>query len=451
MSVPTCPVCAEELVELGPDGATCARGHWLTRDADGRLKADERQTTDAPTTADEKPERKSQADRLIGYALAARPRFVVDQHGQPHLVVEGVPLALPRGVYPWLRRLMWAHEARGVTGDALQTAAGTLEALALHEGERVELHVRSAWHEGALWVWLGPGRYLHVDVSGWRVVREAPVLFRQYPTLLELPDPAAGTTIEGLSDCLDLVAPCEEALRRLVTAWITLAWLPHVARPILPYLGDWGSGKTLRQRVIKRLLDPSKPESIRLDAREVIQKLAHCQVALLDNLGSIPEWAIDTLCRAVTGEGDAKRRLYTDEEDVVFEFRRAILLNGINPPADRPDFTDRLLPVELERIPDDQREEEAAIWTRFAARHAAWLGAIAALLSRAMRVYFTIQPKRLPRLADWGRWAMAVYEAAGWGVAQFAEDWALVVERQQSAAIEGSPVAQALLRWLEGR
>ena len=325
---------------------------------------------------------------MIAYALAARPRLIVDQYGAPHAVLaDGTSLALPRGAYPWLRRLMWEAEGRGVTSKALQVAAGTLEALALHEGASAELHVRSAWEAGSqtLWVWLGPGRYLAVDAQRWRVLREAPVLFRVHPTLHELPDPVEGD-LAALEELLELVGPRDERLRRLLIVWLALAWLPHVARPILLFVGDMGSGKTLRQRIIKRLLDPAKLESIRLDAREIIQKLAHCQIALLDNLGSIPEWAIDTLCRAVTGEGDSKRRLYSDEEDVVFEFKRAILLNGINPPADRPDLNDRLLPVPLERIPDEERREEEAIWELFARRHATWLGALATLLSAAMCV-----------------------------------------------------------------
>jgi hypothetical protein len=340
----------------------------------------------------------------------------------------------------------------GVTSEALQVAAGTLEALALHEGASAELHVRSAWEAGSqtLWVWLGPGRYLAVDAQRWRVLREAPVLFRVYPTLQELPDPVEGD-LAALEELLELVGPRDERLRRLLIVWLALAWLPHVARPILLFVGDMGSGKTLRQRIIKRLLDPAKPESIRLDAREIIQKLAHCQIALLDNLGSIPELAIDTLCRAVTGEGDSKRRLYSDEEDVVFEFKRAILLNGINPPADRPDLNDRLLPVPLERIPDEERRKEEAIWEFFARRHATWLGALATLLSAAMCVRASVRLRRLPRLADWGKWTAAIYEAAGWGAAQFESDWSVVVGEQQRAAIEGSPVGQALLRWIEQR
>ncbi|MBX6754519.1 MAG: hypothetical protein IRY86_09825 [Thermorudis peleae] len=402
----------------------------------------------------ERDERRSQADRLIGYALASGARFLIDQFGQPHVLVDGVPLALPRGAYPWLRTLMWQHEQRGVTGEALQVAAGTLEALALHEGERTELHVRSAWHEQArtLYVWLGPRRVLAIDAHGWRVLTDAPVLFRVYPTTGELPTPHTdGLTGYALAATLDLVAPADEAGRRLVTAWLATAWLPHVARPSLLYTGDWGAGKSLRQRAIKRLLDPTKPESLRIDSRDLTQLLMHCQIGLFDNLGALPDWAIDTLCRAVTGEGDARRRLYTDEDDLAFEYKRALLLNGINVPADRPDFTDRLLPVELERIPDDRREEETAIWARLTAEQPRVLAALADILSAAIAQLPRVQLRRKPRLADWGRWAAAVYEALGWGVVQFERDWALIVEKQQAAAVEGSPVAQAVLRFMADR
>jgi len=76
---------------------------------------------------------------------------------------------------------------------------------------------------------------------------------------------------------------------------------------------------------------------------------------------------------------------------------------------------------------------------------------LASLLSRAIARLDDVRLRRKPRLADWGRWAAAVYEAAGWGADQFERDWQLVVERQQAAAVEGSPVAQALLRWFEDR
>jgi len=197
-------------------------------------------------------------------------------------------------------------------------------------------------------VWLGHRRILATDAAGWRVQAAAPALFRIYRTTGELPTPSGDATAQTrvLRLTLDLVVPAEEARRRLVLAWMATAWLEHVARPILLYTGDWGAGKSLRQRTIKRQLDPTKPESLPVDSCGQTQLIMHCQIALFDNLGSLPEWAVDALTTtSPTNTG-------------------AILLNGINLPVDRPDCTGRLLPVKLERIPDDRREEEAAIWAR---------------------------------------------------------------------------------------
>jgi hypothetical protein len=93
-----------------------------------------------------------------------------------------------------------------------------------------------------------------------------------------------------------------------------------------------------------------------------LQKASHAYLVMLDNQNTIPEWGADTLCRLVTGEADSKRRLYTDDEDVIIELRRAVLLNGINVPTDRGDVLDRSLVVELERIPDGERKTEEELW-----------------------------------------------------------------------------------------
>src|SRR5918992_532804 len=93
-------------------------------------------------------------------------------------------------------------------------------------------------------------------------------------------------------------------------------------------------------------------------------------------------WGAATLCRLVTGEADSKRRLYTDDEDVIIELRRAILLNGINVPTDRGDVLDRSLVVELERIPDGERRTEEELWELFKAEHPKLLGALFTVLSK---------------------------------------------------------------------
>jgi hypothetical protein len=177
----------------------------------------------------------------------------------------------------------------------------------------------------------------------------------------------------------------------------------------------------------------------------------HAYIVMLDNQNTIPEWAADTLCRLVTGEADSKRRLYTDDEDFIIELRRAVLLNGINVPTDRGDVLDRSLVVELERIPDGERKTEEELWERFEAEHPRLLGALFDTLSKAIALKRSLKLSRRPRLADWGEYAASVYEVMGWGAEQFLSDWDEIVKVQNRSTLDGSPVAQAIIKFMEDR
>jgi hypothetical protein len=396
--------------------------------------------------AEEKEERRNQADRLIGYALEDVQELFVDQHGAPHALIGGEPVPLTSRSYSWLRRLMWEEEGRSVSGEYLKMAAGTLSAHAEFSGELRELYTRAAWHEGILYYELRPGKVVRVGPGGWTFEANPPVLFRRYVNLKALPDPQAGGSLDMLDGLVNLKS---ERDRRLFKAYLVTLLLEHVGRPIFNASGAMGSGKTTIQRLIKRLLDPTAPETVRFDPRDFLQKAMHAYIVMLDNQNTIPEWAADTLCRLVTGEADSKRRLYTDDEDFIIELRRTVLLNGINVPTDRGDVLDRSLVVELERIPDAERKTEEELWERFEAEHPKLLGALFDALSKAIALKASIKLSRRPRLADWGEYAAAVYEVMGWGAETFLRDWDEVVKVQNQATLDGSPVAQAIIKFME--
>ena len=400
--------------------------------------------------AEEKEDRRNQGDRLIGYALEnlGEGALFVDQHGDPHALIDGSPVPLNSRCYSWLRRLMWEEEQRAANGEYLKTAAGTLAAQAEFSGEVRELHTRAAWHKGALFYELRPGKVVRAGPGGWTFEARPPVLFRRYPNLKPLPDPEAGGSLDGL---LSLVNLKTERDRRLFTAYLVTVPLPHVGRPILSASGPMGSGKTTAGRAVKRLWDPTAPETVRYDPRDFLQKAGHCFMPMLDNLSTLPDSAADTLCRLVTGEADSKRKLYTDDEDVIIELRRAVILNGINAPTDRGDVLDRSLVVELERIPDAERRTEEEMWAAFEREHPALLGATFDVLAKAMACKSSLQLSRRPRLADWGEYAASVYEVMGWGAETFLSDWDEVVKVQNRATLDGSPVAQAVMKFMEDR
>jgi hypothetical protein len=240
---------------------------------------------------DEKEDRRNQADRLIGYALEDAQALFIDQHGAPHALVDGEPLPLNSRCYSWLRKLMWDQEERAVNGEYLKTAGGTLSAHAEFSGDVRELHTRAAWHGDALYYELRPGRVVRVGGGGWSFEPNPPVLFRRYPNLKALPDPEAGGDAKRLASYANLKTSRD---KRLFTAYGATLPLPHIGRPILNTSGAMGSGKTTIGRVLKRLIDPTAPETVRLDPRDFLQKASHAYLLMLDNQNTIPEWGADT-------------------------------------------------------------------------------------------------------------------------------------------------------------
>jgi hypothetical protein len=401
-----------------------------------------------PEDKEDKEERRNQADRLIGYALVDVQGLFVDQHGAPHGLIGGEPVPLTSRCYSWLRRLMWEEEGRSVSGEYLKMAAGTLSAHAEFSGDSRKLHTRAAWHEAALYYELRPGKVVRMGAGGWTFEANPPVLFRRYVNLKALPNPEAGGSLEVLDELVNLKSDRD---RRLFKAYLATIPLEHVGRPIFNASGAMGSGKTTIGRVVKRTWDPTAPETVRFDPRDFLQKAAHAYVVMLDNQNTIPEWGADTLCRLVTGEADSKRRHYTDDEDFIYELKRAIVLNGINVPTERGDVLDRSLVVELERIPDGGRKTEEQLWELFEREHPRLLGALFDVLSKAIALKPSIGLSRRPRLADWGEYAAAVYEAMGWGAETFLDDWDEIVRVQNQATLDGSPVAQAIIKFMEDK
>ncbi len=387
------------------------------------------------------------ADRLVYYVEQSGASLFVDQNGEAHAFVNGEALPISRA-NRWLTGLLYEHEGKAPTNDGLVGAKRVLDMLAHRSGEVRELHTRAAFYEGAAFYQLGPDRVVRIDEEGYRSDPDPPVTFRSVKNLRELPDPKPGKNLLEIASWVNLKTDRD---KRLFVTYVTLLGLAHIPRPILETTGIMGSGKSTACRFVKRAVDPTSTEAVTIDRREFLQKASHCYVVMLDNQNSLPEWALDTLCRLVTGESDSKRVLYTDDEDLVWSLKRAVLLNGINPPSERSDVRDRTLPIELERIHKGNRLPEDDYWMQFDLAHPEILGAIFDALSGAIKARHTTYLTEKPRLADWGVYAAALYESQGWGVEQFVADWKGVEEAQHQGTLDGSVVAQAIILYMHNR
>jgi hypothetical protein len=171
-------------------------------------------------------------------------------------------------------------------------------------------------------------------------------------------------------------------------------------------------------------------------------------VVAVDNVSAIPDWWSDALCRAVTGDGDVRRQLYSDGGLVVFAFRRVVLLNGIDLGAVRDDLADRLLTVELARIDEQARRLDADLAAAWRDAHPRLLGALLDLAVAVLAALPKLELDGLPRMADFARLLAGVDAVLGTdGLATYLEQAADLA----ADSVAADPVMAALERriWTE--
>jgi len=207
---------------------------------------------------------------------------------------------------------------------------------------------------------------------------------------------------------------------------------PDMPHPVLNFSGEQGTGKTTAEKVLVLLVDPTPVpcRKVPRDAESWVTSAAGSWVVGLDNLSEISDWLSDSICRAVTGDGDIRRRLYTDGELAVFAFRRCIVMSGIDVGAVRGDLADRLLPIGLHVIAEERRLEEHELWPEWEKAHPRLLGALLDLAAGVAGVLPSVRLARKPRMADYARVLAAVDQVLGTdGLGRY-------VERQGSLARE---------------
>ena len=163
-----------------------------------------------------------------------------------------------------------------------------------------------------------------------------------------------------------------------------------------------------------------------------------------DNVSGLPIWLSDALCRLASGGSFAVRQLYTDDDEMLFQAARPILLNGIEDVISRPDLADRAMFLTLTPIGEKQRRSEGELWHDFEIARPRILGAMFDAVAVGLRELPRVRFQRLSRMADFSKWAMAC-ETAFWPAGTFARAYAANRRAAIEDIIDADPVA-ALVR-----
>lgn len=376
---------------------------------------------DPDAAADEPPaeeERKQTQAEILAEIAEKRYVFGQSPEGEPFaLPIDGARVARPlRGSRAGLRAELAASYLKAFrrppTSNALADVLGALEGHCL-ASDPTAVHLRLAEADGALWLDLGrkDGTSVRLDATGWRLAVEYPVTFRRTALTGELPEPVHGGDLAELRDLVNVT----DSAWPLLVAWLVASLLPDMPHPVLALFGEQGTGKTTAAKLIASTVDAS-PAQVRTapkEANDWAVTASGSWIVALDNISSIPAWLSDALCRAVTGDGMVRRALYTDAGISVLSFRRCLILTGIGVDALRGDLAERLLLIELERIPDDRRRLDAELAERWADAHPRVLGALLDLAVKVRTVLPGVQLESMPRMADFARVVAAVDQVLG--------------------------------------
>lgn len=418
---------------------SCNNKHW----------ADYREFYE-PGYKDKKKEKKDNAATLL--IEYVKKDGVVLFHDDKHNPFARVPLkdkevtlsVKDRAFKRWITQRYYESTGTAPGSEAISSALNVIEAMACFDGEEYKLFNRVCWYEGAIWYDLGNWEAVKITANFFEVIETSPILFKTYKHQKPLGTPHLSKT-NSISKILHFINIKDEKHRLLFLVLLVSYFIPDIPHPILTLHGEKGAAKTTTFKIVKALVDPSTLQILTFprDNTELIQKLSHHYYAPFDNVTKLSEWQSDALCRAVTGEGFSKRELYTDDEDVIYTFQRGIGLNGINVVATKPDL--------LDRIPKKERKTEGELWQAFNAHKSEIAASIFTVLSKAMAIQPTIKLDELPRMADFTVWGCAIAEALGYQKQEFLDAYYSNIQAQNREALEGSPIGELIIRFMEDR
>ncbi len=350
----------------------------------------------------------------------------------------------------WLSMIYWVTYQKAINNENINAAINVIESQACFNGNQYLLHNRTAWYENAVWYDLADPKWRAVKITpeGWEIVDKPPILFRRYSHQQPQIDPSREGDVKKL---LEFVNVQDEDQKVLLLVWLVSCFIPDFPHPIPNVYGAQGSAKSFLTKLLRKLIDPSAIEaaSFPKDMKELVQMLSHHSCIFFDNVSYMPDYLSDALCKAVTGDGFSKRELWTDEEDIIFSFKRCLGVNGICIAARKPDLLERSILFELERVSPDQRKQEHDLLQAFETVRSRIIGGIFDAITKALKIKPSIKLNVLPRMADFVVWGCAIAEALGYTQQQFLNAYYSNIKNQNDEVLQDSLVATAVFQLME--
>lgn len=289
-----------------------------------------------------------------------------------------------------------------------------------------------------------------VTPKGWSVVQSKKTKFLKHSADLPQVTPVGGgNLLELLRPFINL--PKDDFV--LFTAFLVQSFSRSSSHYAAIVSSEKGSGKSTLTKMIRSLIDPSVSNTTLMPSSEGDLKntLANTYLAAFDNTAALSNKYSDILCAAITGSKEAKRKLYTDCDQIILNLHNLVVINGIDIAPRRSDLIDRSLLFELCPISKAARRTDDDIWDKFDALKPQIMGAIFDTLVCAMKVLPSLTFESLERMADAHKEMTAIAVALGVKQDEFDRIFQQSKERLQDAYNGNSELVEMIVQFMFAR
>ncbi len=346
--------------------------------------------------------------------------------------------------------------------DFFKTVTDAIIARAQMNGtERARTHNRIAQSENQILYDLGTPdwKILKITPSGMETVGfdVTMPLFqrRQSLQMQEMPKEGDGRELDELAVLLHILDD-----DKIVFIVHTICmFLESCSVPIMVFDGSAGSLKTTDTATIKRIIDPSgkvADDNVSAMAEkddDLIIQLNNRYLPSFDNVSFIKQNTSDILCRAITGSGNMRRKKYSDDNEVIHNFRRKIVLNGIIPTLDYPDLQTRILNYPRKPVDENNRITEQEFNERLEQLLPGLLAKIFNTLSKALKRYPELNNKIRPktRMADFEIWGEIISRVLGYQENVFLDLYYKKLNEGNVSSLDQYPIVTCIQSFMENK
>ncbi|WP_147535653.1 hypothetical protein [Bacillus marasmi] len=405
---------------------------------------------------DDNGEKKTQSQILVGLASDITLFYDEQDNSYARIKVKGHYEVWPirssgfRDILTYRYMNLHKNKDKVPGNQALQDALRALDAKARLEGKIEKVHVRIAETVDSIYLDLCNDGWEVVEINkeGWRVTNQYPVYFKRSKIMQPLPKPNVDGNINDLKSFINYNS---EDDYKLIIAWLLSTFRENSPFPILTIQGEQGSAKSTTTKVLRSLIDPSalSLRALPSDERDLSIAANNTWILTFDNLSGLNSQMSDALCKVSTGGGLSTRKLFTDDEESVFNIMRPIILNGIDDIAKRQDLLDRSIVINLPSIPEKRRTDEKTFWENFASKKDSILGALCTIVSKTLEVLPHTELGNKPRMADFALWITAAEEALNWDKGEFIRIYQINRDVAIEQGIESDPFACSILELIK--